>query len=142
MAGGFAVRETIERSPEDVWAYLTDFANAHAWMTAVDAMTHTTDGPLRVGTRFKFHARGRERETEVTALDPGRLIALTSTQGGVSATYTYEVMPAAGGTEVALDARCRASGIWNLLHPLIVFAMKRSDSSQLANLKAAMRGSD
>ena len=140
MADGFSVKETIARSPEDVWAYLTDFANAKAWMTAVDGMTQTTQGPLRVGTRFKFSARGRERETQVTALDPGRQIALTSTQGGVTATYTYRVAPAGGGTEVTLDAVCQASGVWKLLHPMIAFAMKRSDSSQLANLKAAMSG--
>ncbi len=28
MAGGFTVRETIKRSPQEVWGYLTDFGNA------------------------------------------------------------------------------------------------------------------
>jgi hypothetical protein len=110
-------------------------------MTGIEGMTPTTQAPVSVGTRLKFRARGKERETRVTALDPGRRIALTSTQGGVTATYTYTVAPAGDGTEVTLDAVCRTSGVWKLLHPLIVFAMRRSDSSQLADLKAAMSGS-
>ena len=137
MADGFSVRETIPRPPADVWAYLTDFGNAQEWMTGIGPMTQTTPGALEVGTRFRFEARGKERETRVTALDPGKRIALTSTQGGVTATYTYVVEPAGNGTEVTLDAVCEAAGVWKLIHPIIVIAMKRSDSSQLANLKAA-----
>ena len=40
---------------------------------------------------ISFKARGKERETRVTAFDRGKRIALTSTQAGVTATYTYAV---------------------------------------------------
>ncbi len=74
----------------------------------------------------------------MTALDPGKLIALTSTQGGVTATYTYSLARDGDGTEVTLKAVCKATGFWKLLHPVIVLAMKKSDSLQLTNLKLAM----
>jgi len=71
MAGGFTVKESIERSPEEVWAYLTDFGNAKKWMTGVEEMSQINQGPIEVGTRFRFKARGKERESEVTASSPG-----------------------------------------------------------------------
>ncbi len=110
MAGGFTVRETIKRSPQEVWGYLTDFGNAKKWMTGVEEMTPLIQGPIEVGTRFRFKARGKEHESEVTALEPGKRIALTSTQGGVTATYVYSLAPAGDNTEVTLNAVCEATG--------------------------------
>ena len=138
MTGGFTVRETSERSPQEVWGYLTDFGNAKKWMTGVEEMIPLTQGPIEVGARFRFKARGKERESYVMALEPGKRIALTSTQGGVTATYIYSLASAGNSTEVTLNAVCQATGFWKLLHPIIVFAMKKSDSSHLAKLKTAI----
>lgn len=138
VRNGFSVTEKIDHSPDKVWAYLTEFRNAKDWMKGVWAMAQTTEGPLEIGTSFSFNARGKQRETRVTALEPGRQIALTSTQGGVTAVYTYSLAPVGDGTEVTLNAVCKATGLWKLLHPMIAIAMKQSDSSQLANLNAAM----
>ncbi len=140
MSKGFSARQRIDRPPEEVWAYLTDFRNAKDWMTGVEDLAPTSAWPLEIGTRLSFKARGKERESRVTALEPGRRIALTSTQGGVTAIYTYTLGRDGDGTEVTLEAVCRAAGAWRLLHPLIALAMKHSDSRQLANLKAAMSG--
>ncbi len=138
MADGFTVKDTIAATPQEVWDYLTDFSNAKAWMTGVDDMTQVTQGPLEVGTRYEFKSRGKTRESHVSALDRGKRVALTSTQGGVTATYTYSLDPVGDGTQVMLHAVCKATGLWKLLHPIIAFAMKKSDSSHIANLKAAM----
>ena len=138
MPNGFSVTERIDHSPAEVWAYLTNFHNAKDWMKGVEAMTQKTEGPMEIGTRFSFKARGKERETRVTALEPGKRIALTSTQGGVTAVYTYSLAPDGTGTEIKLEAVCEATGFWKLLHPMIAIAMKHSDSSQLADLRAAM----
>ncbi len=141
MASGFRVTETIERPPEQVWVYLTDFSHAREWMTGVEEMSQINQGPIEVGPRFRFKARGKERESEVTALEPGRRIALTSTQGGVTATDVYSLAPIGNSTEVTLNAVCEATGFWKLIHPIIVFAMKKSDSSHLARLKTAITSS-
>ena len=135
---GFSVREHFGFPTDEVWDHLTDFRNAKEWMTGVDGLTQEGSGPLEVGTRLRFRSRGKERSSHVSALVPGRRIALTSAQGGITATYTYSLEPSGDGTEATLDATCEASGIWRLLHPLIVFAMRKSDSAHLANLKSAM----
>ena len=138
MARGFRVRQRIGRSPRDVWAFLSDFENAPTWMAGVEQMTKVTPGPLAEGTRYTFRARGRARETRVSAFEPGRMVALTSSQGGITATYTYKVRPDGDGSEVSLDAECSAAGLWVLLHPLIAVAMRRADSGQLARLAAVI----
>jgi uncharacterized protein YndB with AHSA1/START domain len=138
MADGFSVRETFGYTPEDVWAYLTAFENAADWMSGAGDFTQATPGPMEIGTKFRFKARGKERETRITALVPGKQIALTSTQGGVTAIYTYSVIPAGDGSEVTLEAVCIATGLWKLIHPIIVVAMRKCDSPQLLNLKLAV----
>jgi carbon monoxide dehydrogenase subunit G len=138
VSDGFEVQEHVDAAPDNVWASLTRLDRAAAWMPGIEAMTQLDPGPIGLGTRFGFTARGKARETRITAFEAGRLMALTSTQGGVTATYTYSLAPSGRGTEVTLKAVCRASGLWRLLHPLIVVAMKRSDSGQLKNLKIAI----
>lgn len=104
MAKGFSVTEIIDRQQDEVWAFLTDFDQAAQWMTAVEKMTQATPGPIQAGTRFTFLSRGAERDTEVTAWEPNKRIALTSTQGGVTATYDYSLAPVSSGTEITLNA--------------------------------------
>ncbi len=140
MADGFTVKEVILASPETVWRTLTDFDNAPKWMPSIDRMSLPAGQPLETGTVLKFHARGKDRETRVTALETGRKLALTSTQGGVTATYEYLLTPSGGGTEITLNAACKAAGLWKIIHPLIVVAMRAADSPQLANLKALIEG--
>lgn len=138
MERGFSTRVTIKRPREEVWNYLTDFAHAAEWMKGVDSMNQTSDGPLGVGTRFVFRARGADHVTEVTAYEPLQQISLTSTQGGITATYNYLLKDIGEDTELILNARCEASGLWRLVHPLVVYAMKRSDAPQVQNVKAAL----
>lgn len=74
------------------------------------------------------------RESEVVQFARGRSIALESTQGGITAVYRYDIEPLEGGSRITLDVTCEATGFWKLLHPVIVRAMKKSDSSHLRRL--------
>ena len=140
MAGGFSVQERIDRPVAEVWAFLTDMTKAPEWMTGVQAMEPVGTEPIGVGSRFRFMSRGAPRETAVTAWQPMTTFALTSIQGGVTATYEYRVKEADGATEVELHALCEAKGFWKLLHPLIATLMKKSDSKHLLQLKKAIEG--
>lgn len=142
MSNGFNVKETIDQPPQLVWDFLTDFSKAGKWMTGVEEISLIKEGPIKIGTRLSFKARGKERESQVTALEQGKLIALTSTQGGVTATYTYSIESEGDNTLITLDAVCNAVGFWRLLHPIILLAMKLSDSSHLAKLKTAIANED
>ncbi|MDH3681835.1 MAG: SRPBCC family protein [Acidimicrobiia bacterium] len=140
MAKAIAATATINRPIDEVWASLTDWEHAPRWMTGIDSMS--SSGDTEVGTRLAFRARGKDRTSEIVALEPGRSVTLRSVQGGVSADYVYrlrEVSPEA--TAVSLDATCQTTGLaWRAAGPLIRFAMRRTDGGQLDALKAQVEG--
>ena len=65
----------IARSPEDVFAYMTDPSLLATWQDA-EHVEQLTPGPVGVGTRFRevHRVMGRRRveETEVVTFEPGR----------------------------------------------------------------------
>jgi uncharacterized protein YndB with AHSA1/START domain len=137
MAQAFSVERELDRPAEAVWAQLTDWDRAAGWL-GVDSLQ--AEGPTAVGTELVFQARGKERRSEIVALDPGRSITLRSRQGGVTADYIYAVEPAGAGSRVTLDAEVRTPGVWSLLGPVIRRAIRREDSGQLDALAQALAG--
>lgn len=140
MPRGFRVETTIDRSQADVWAFMTDLANAPAWMKGIEQIAPLADGAMRAGARFRTVSnaggRGVARETELAIWEPMTRFALKSEQGGISAVYEYCCTSDGDRTKVALDARCIARGvIWRLLHPLIAYMMRRHDGDQLERLR-------
>jgi carbon monoxide dehydrogenase subunit G len=122
--------ETIVDHPVDVvWARLIDWDTATRWMSGVDALR--AHGPTATGTTVVFTTRGKERAGQITAVDPGRSIMLTSLQGGVSADYVYACARHGRGTRVSLVVDCRMVGPVRLLGPVIRSAIRRTDSGQL-----------
>jgi uncharacterized protein YndB with AHSA1/START domain len=128
MTRAFAATREIDRPAEQVWARLTDWDRAAGWL-GVDSIR--ADGPTAVGTTLLFTARGKERTSEIAALDPGRSITLRSRQGGVTADYTYGVEPTAAGSRVTLAADVVTNGAWALAGPMIRAAIRRTDAGQL-----------
>ncbi len=141
MASGFQVSETIECPPDRVWAYLSDLKNADTWMKGVSDFEPVTPGPLKLGAKLSFTARGKSQDSEVTAWEPPRALALTSRAGGFRATYTYSLAPRGTHTQATLKVTCSARGAWKLLRPFIAFAMRHADSGQIRDLKRAIEGS-
>src|SRR4051794_39767680 len=128
MTQAFTVTRTIPHPVDQVWEQLTDWNSAAGWL-GVDDMR--ADGPASVGTRLHFSTRGKERSSEIAALDPGRSVTLRSRQGGVTADYTYTVGTDAGCTRVTLVVDVRTRGLWTLAAPVIRAAIRRTDSGQL-----------
>jgi uncharacterized protein YndB with AHSA1/START domain len=128
MTRAFATTRNIDRPLDEVWARLTDWDRAAGWL-GVDSIR--ADGPTAVGTTLRFTTRGKERTSEIAALDPGRSITLRSRQGGVTADYTYGVEPTATGSRVTLVAEVATRGAWALAGPMIRTAIRRTDAAQL-----------
>ena len=128
MVQAFTATREIGSPAEKVWRQLTDWDRAAGWL-GVDSIR--ADGPTQVGTTLRFVTRGKERTSEIAALDPGRSITLRSRQGGVTADYIYGVEPTAGGSRVTLVAEVATRGGWTLAGPMIRTAIRRTDSAQL-----------
>ena len=136
MKTAFTDEQAIDVAPDVVWSRLTDWAQAARWMPGVESMR--ADGPLAPGTELRFVARGKERTSTITAVEPGRSLTLRSVVGGVTADYTYTVRPGSdgGATVAGLEALVGTRGIVTLLAPVIRGAIAREDGVQLADLKA------
>lgn len=137
MKTAFTDEQDVAAPAATVWARLTDWAGAPDWMPGVETMH--ADGPLQVGTVLRFTARGRERTSTVTLVDPGHALTMRSTVGGVTADYAYrvEALPTdAAASRVRLDAAVATRGAVSLLAPVIRGAIAREDGAQLSRLKA------
>ena len=89
MKTAFTDEQAIDVAPDVVWSHLTDWSHAARWMPASSRCA--ADGPLAPGTELRFVARGKERTSTITAVEPGRSLTLRSVVGGVTADYTYTV---------------------------------------------------
>jgi uncharacterized protein YndB with AHSA1/START domain len=128
MTQAFTAARHIDHPVEHVWHQLTDWDRAAGWL-GVDSIR--ADGGTQVGTTLRFVTRGKERSSEIAALDPGRSMTLRSRQGGVTADYRYTVERAGSGSRVTLTADVGTRGAWALVAPLIRAAIRRTDAGQL-----------
>lgn len=137
MTEAFSAETTIDRPVEEVWERLVDWDEAARWMSGVEGLR--AQGPTAVGTALVFTSRGKQRSSQIAAMDPGRSITLRSTQGGVTADYVYACAPHGDGTRVSLVADCRMSGPVRLLGPVIRSAIRKADGGQLDAFAATFR---
>ena len=137
MTIAFTATQTIPASPEAVWSALTDWDRAPAWL-GVERMRG--ESPLRVGSELTFVARGADRTSTVTELEPGRRITMTSTQGPVTAHYRYAVAPDGAGSTVTLEAEVLVKGPLKVMAPTIRGSIAKEDGTQLERLAALVAG--
>jgi uncharacterized membrane protein len=75
----------IDRPPEVVWEYMENAEHNPEWLSNMQSARWTSEPPIAVGSRYEQVARflGKEVRTsfEVTALDPGRSITISSLPG-------------------------------------------------------------
>lgn len=94
-------RARFARSPAEVWDAIVDFEHAASWRTDIDRIDildvdtfveHTHDGPIRMRV--------------VTREPPSRLVvAIDDPELPFSGTWTYELLPHDGGTELVITER-------------------------------------
>ncbi len=143
MTKGFEASALIDVPPGEVWAVMTDFARAPDWMPGIEAVAAKDDAPVAAGKLFAVtmstSGRGRQRDMLLADWAPPDRFALSSKEGGVTATYVYALAPDGDGTRVTLHGACEAQGFFmRLLHPVIVKLMARHDARQVELLKAVV----
>jgi uncharacterized protein YndB with AHSA1/START domain len=105
----FGHRVEIARSPDEVFAYVTDPAKLASWQDA-EHVEQLTPGPVGPGTRFReVHvAMGRRREelTEVVVHEPGRRFDIRVVEGmPVDGRWDFE--PVERGTRLTFTPEVR-----------------------------------
>lgn len=129
----------IERSVEDVFAYVGDQTNAVHWQAGLVEVRRLTAGPTGVGTRHTivrtFMGRRLAVENEYIAFEPGRRIAFRTTSGPMPLQASYLVEPVEGGARVTSIIAMDASGFLSLAEPLIAVGLRREMDAAFRELK-------
>jgi len=128
----------LERPVEQVFAFLADYQNLRTWQSDLIENEQLTEGPLRVGTRFREVRRTGPRQSEIhgeiTDFEPNkRFSTKTSTKPQVTVSYSLEGENS--GTRLNYKFVMLTSGMMRLLEPLIAGAIKKDTELDFQKLK-------
>ncbi len=128
----------INSPVEKVFAYLADAKNLRTWQADLIENEQLTEGPIRVGTRFREVRRTGPQQSEIlaeiTAFEPNKHFA-TKTLKGSQATVSYIVHEERGGTKLTYKFILQTSGFMRLMEPLIAASIKKDAKSDFRKLK-------
>jgi carbon monoxide dehydrogenase subunit G len=91
----------IARTPEDVFAYLTDVSHLPAWQSGVRSATER-DG--RIAESRSLLGRDFDTSLEIVASEAPRIFTLRALDGPVPFTVRHELEPTDGGTRLTVTA--------------------------------------
>jgi carbon monoxide dehydrogenase subunit G len=91
----------IARTPEDVFAYLTDVSNLPAWQAGVKSATQRD---ARIEESRSLLGREFDTTLEILEREEPRVFALRALDGPVPFTVRHELEPADGGTRLTVTA--------------------------------------
>ena len=118
----------IARSPEDVFAYVTDFPRQPEWQDGLVSVAVKTDGPLRAGTRVvhrrKLGPGSVTTTSELTAFEPPHVVGFRGVDGPIRATGSQRIEAAGPGSRVLFEMELEAHGLGKLMLPM---ARKQAD---------------
>ena len=134
----------INRPPQDVFAYISNFENNPKWQSGMKSARFTSEGPLRVGSTYAQEASflGRRIEThfEVTEYEAGKRVRIASTSGSFPIQVLREVTASDGGAHVHAVIEGQAGGFFRIFAPLLNWMVARQIRADYANLKRILEG--
>jgi hypothetical protein len=136
---GFNMSEWVARPPKEVFDFISASENAPKIVESVTSMVKLTEGPVRVGTRYRetrlMHGKEQHAELEIVEFEPSRKYAMQNVTEGVEIVYRYDFQPEKDGTRIDLVCEVKASGVKKLALPLIVSILKKEDGDHLQRVK-------
>ena len=100
----FSQETTINRSLEDVFAYVSDMTKHGEWGGHNLEVKQTSNGSIGVGATFASTAQqfGTQRETQtIVDYSPGKRFAFEAKGGLGLARHVFDLTPDGGGTRVS-----------------------------------------
>jgi carbon monoxide dehydrogenase subunit G len=129
-----------DKSREEAFAYLANFANAAEWDPGVVSGENLTGEPLGLGTTFRLMCRyfGRQfpLEYRIIAFEAPSKVRFEANRGHISSVDEIRFVTVGEGTSVTYDANLRLSGfLGRLLDPLMGIAFQRIGGKAAAGLR-------
>jgi uncharacterized protein YndB with AHSA1/START domain len=138
IAMRFENKVTIGRSPAEVFAYLADFENVPTWNYAIVETRTLSEGPVRVGTRYRQVRklpRPSEESFQVTELEPETRLSVEGTFGPFPGRFSYFLEAVAEGTRVTNVVELKPSGVLKLVGGLATSRLRSAVGANLDKLK-------
>ena len=136
---------TIERSPHDVFVFVSDLENVPKWNYAIVETRKISDGPVRVGATYRQvrSLPSRSEETlQVIELEPDRRFAVQGGLGPFEGRLTYEFEKIGGSTRLTNKADLQARGIKRLAAPIVSGRIREAVAANLETLKQLLEGKE
>lgn len=132
----------INRPPDEVFSYLSNFENNPLWQSGVQEATITSEGALDVGSTYtqvsKFLGRRIESRFEVVEYEPNRRVKAQSVESSFPITFTRAVEAEGDSTRVTAVIEGDATGFFKLAGPLLDRMTQRQIEADYANLKTVL----
>ena len=131
----------INRTPRDVFAFVSDYERDPRWRSEVVEMTYQSLGPTGMGRlaleKSKVFGRQLETLSEVTEFEMDMKIVSRSISGPTPVISYRLVTPDEVGTRLTyrLDVDLSKAGFFRLLRPILMPLYKKTFELYLARLK-------
>ncbi|HJS93753.1 MAG TPA: SRPBCC family protein [Solirubrobacteraceae bacterium] len=134
----------IARSPEDVFAYITDVSRHPEWQEGLVSAALEGEGPVRVGSRV-VHKRKLGPTTvattsEITAFNPPEVVSFKGLDGPIRAEGSQRVERVGEGSRVSFEMEMRGHGLGVLMLPMARKQAERQVASSHEKLKRTLEG--
>jgi uncharacterized protein YndB with AHSA1/START domain len=91
----------IDAPLERVWGLHTDISSWSEWLPDIDAST--IEGPLAVGTVFRWQTYSLSIESTIQEIDPLRRIVWSGPAQGITAIHVWTMTPSVDGVVVRTE---------------------------------------
>jgi uncharacterized protein YndB with AHSA1/START domain len=136
---GFEMSEWIACPPKRVFEFITDPNNAPKIVPSVKSSVKLTEGPPKVGTRYRetrlMGGKEEHAELEVSEYAEPTVYAMRNVTDGIETVYRYNLRPEKDGTRIDLVCQLKAAGLKRIMLPLVAFILKKEDGTHLQRLK-------
>jgi carbon monoxide dehydrogenase subunit G len=127
------------RSPDAVFAYLSDFSTAEEWDPGTVQSERLGEGPLGEGIEFRLVAAFLGRKTtliyRIVEYEPPNAVTFRGENSTVVSVDRITFEPSDDGTRVTYDADLTLKGSLRVADPLLGLAFKRVGDHALAGLR-------
>ena len=136
---------TVPGRPEEVFAYLADVPRHAEWSPTPLRIEPQTEGPPRVGSRFRGVGQTRGKDVsstvEITELDPPRRLSFVATSPSTTFRHEITVTPDAEGSRVErrmvlLAAKPALKLIWPLVAGRVIWPSAVAALERLREVRA------
>ena len=130
------------RPPKEVFDFITASENAPKISQSVKSIVKLTDGPTRVGTRYRetrlMGGKEQEAELEIVEFEPTQRYSMQNLTEEIETVYRYNFQPEKAGTRIDLVCEVKAKGIKKLMLPLVASILKKEDGDHLQRVKKVL----